>query len=239
MTTIIFGSLLIAFLIFIYPFLDIKYTKPLKEKKDSKSRLRYYKFAISSEWLVVLVIMAFVLISPITDFESIGITMSENLEQYIGMIIGFLVGVAFLVLVLMRIPIFKIRQEKSIETIDYLLPTNKLERKWSVLVAITAGICEEIIYRGFVIHYLASLPVELEQIYILIISATIFGFAHAYQGWKGVILTGLAGYVFGNAYLMTGSLLFPIILHIIIDMRAFLFNKPIPKENNISLQETI
>ena len=62
MSTLIFGSLLIAFLIFIYPFLDIKYTTSLKEKKDSESRLRYYKFVIGSEWLVVFVVIA---ISPV------------------------------------------------------------------------------------------------------------------------------------------------------------------------------
>ena len=142
MSTLIFGSLLIAFLIFIYPFLDIKYTKSLKEKKDSESRLRYYKFVISSEWLVVFVVIAFVLISPATNFKSIGIAMSENLEQYLGMIVGFLAGVAFLVFVLMRIPLFKKRQDKSIESVDFLLPVSKIERKWSVLVAITAGICD-------------------------------------------------------------------------------------------------
>ncbi|MED3622949.1 MULTISPECIES: CPBP family intramembrane glutamic endopeptidase [Bacillaceae] len=230
MSTLLFGSLLIAFLILIYPLLDIKYTKSLKEKKDSESRLRYYKFAIVSEWLVVFVIMVFVLISPNINFKSIGLTSSDNFESFLGMIFGFLIGVAIFVFILMKIPVIKKRQELSLGSIDFLLPVTKLERTWSIFVAITAGVCEEIIYRGFVMHYLSSLPIELEQIAVIIISAVIFGVAHAYQGWKGIILTGLMGFVFANIYVKTGSLLFPILFHIIIDMRSFLFVKPLSKE---------
>lgn len=231
MSTLIIGSILLLFLIFVYPMLDIKYTKPLKEKKDSRSRLNYYKFVIGSEWFVVLIIMAFVFLSQSLDLQNIGFSIPENTEKFSGMIVGFLLGVGFLVFVLMRLPFYKKRLEKQVEGIDYLLPTTKLERKWYIFVAITAGICEEIIYRGFVIHYLSSLPVELEKIHLLILSAVIFGFAHIYQGWKGFILTGLLGFVFARIYLETGSLLFPIILHIVIDMRSFLFTKKLEEDN--------
>lgn len=236
MSTLILGSILLVFLIFIYPFLDIKYTQPLKEKRDSSSRLNYFKFVISSEWLVVFIIMIFVLLSPSIDFKNIGLTMPmENIEKFYGMIFGFLLGVTFLVFILMRLPFYRRRLNKQMESIDYLLPTTKIERKWSIFVAITAGICEEIIYRGFVIHYLSSLPFELEKIHLLILSAVIFGFAHIYQGWKGFILTGLIGFVFARIYLETGSLLFPIILHIIIDMRSFLFTKKVEEDNSHAL----
>lgn len=235
MSTFIFGSILLVFLIFIYPFLDIKYTKPLKEKRDSFSRLNYFKFVIWSEWIVVLLILTFVLLSSNLDFASIGFTIPENIEKFYGMFIGFIIGVTFLVFILMKLPFYKKRTEKQVESIDYLLPTTKIERKWSIFVAITAGICEEIIYRGFVIHYLSSLPLDLEKIHLLILSAIIFGFAHIYQGWKGFLFTGLIGFVFARIYLETGSLLFPIILHIIIDMRSFLFIKKLDEDPSHSM----
>ena len=235
MSTLILGSILLLFLIFIYPLLDIKYTKPLKEKKDSRSRLDYYKFVIGSEWLVVFVIIVFVFLSPSLDLKNIGVTIPENMEKFYGMIVGFLLGVGLIVFVLMKLPFYKKRTAKQVESIDYLLPTTKLERKWSVFVAITAGICEEIIYRGFVIHYLSGLPVELEKMHLLILSAVIFGFAHIYQGWRGFVLTGLIGFVFARIYLETGSLLFPVILHIIIDMRSFLFIKKLEEDQTHSI----
>ncbi|GAA3313693.1 hypothetical protein GCM10020331_004410 [Ectobacillus funiculus] len=45
---------------------------------------------------------------------------------------------------------------------------------------------------------------------------------------------------FAGIYLATGSLLFPIILHIIIDMRSFfLFTKKLQEETNNSLHNNI
>ncbi|SEN85671.1 CAAX protease self-immunity [Mesobacillus persicus] len=236
MAIIIFGSLLLIFLIFIYPFLDLKYTKPLKEKKDSQSRLFYYKFAIYSEWIVVAFILLFVLVSAST-FRDIGLMLpNQNISENLGMIVGFLVGVLAVVFVLMKIPFYRKYQNSQIGEIDYMLPTTKLERKWSVLAAITAGVCEEIIYRGFVIEYLSKLPFDIPPAYIVLISAVIFGFAHIYQGWKGFLLTGIVGYAMARVYLSTGSLLFPILLHIIIDLRAFLFTKKIPEETDATVK---
>jgi membrane protease YdiL (CAAX protease family) len=50
----------------------------------------------------------------------------------------------------------------------------------------------------------------------------IFGFAHLYQGIAGVLGTALIGALLVGLYLSTGSLLLPILVHAIIDIRAFL-----------------
>ena len=47
----------------------------------------------------------------------------------------------------------------------------------------------------------------------LAFAALIFGIGHSYQGWRGVLVTGLAGAVFGAVYLLAGSLLPAMILH--------------------------
>lgn len=47
-----------------------------------------------------------------------------------------------------------------------------------------------------------------------------FGVAHLGQGSKGMLVTGMTGAALGALYLITGSLLAPIILHILIDLRA-------------------
>lgn len=231
MSILIFESLFLAFLILIYPFLDVKYTKTLKEKKDTISRVRFFKFVIYSEWLIVAAIFLMILTSKIT-FKDIGLTFPLQLHsEALGMIFGFLTGLFILMFVLMKLPAYQQRLNKQAADIDYLLPTTKQERKLSIFVAITAGVCEEIIYRGFVIQYLSSLPMDIQPIYIIIISALIFGFGHIYQGWKGFLLTGFIGFIFARTYLATGSLLFPILLHIVIDMRSFLFTKKLPEEN--------
>jgi len=43
-------------------------------------------------------------------------------------------------------------------TIGFFLPASRVERRWFVAVFLSAGICEEIIYRGFLIAYLSRGP---------------------------------------------------------------------------------
>lgn len=54
---------------------------------------------------------------------------------------------------------------------------------------------------------------------IAIITSIVFGLAHAYQGWKGILITGVMGFAFARLYIAYESLWIPIILHIIIDLR--------------------
>jgi uncharacterized protein len=149
-----------------------------------------------------------------TTLKGIGLTLPYgNGAHTLGMFAGFVVGVLLLIFVLMKIPTYKKYQNSQISDVDYLIPTSKLERKLAALAAVTAGICEEIMYRGFVIEYLSNLPFNLNPMYILLLSAIIFGFAHIYQGWKGFLLTGIVGYAMAWIYFSTESLIFPILLH--------------------------
>ena len=54
------------------------------------------------------------------------------------------------------------------------------------------------------------------------VAAIAFGTAHAYQGAAGVATTGVLGGVLAALYLQTGSLLFPVLLHVAIDLRFLL-----------------
>jgi membrane protease YdiL (CAAX protease family) len=141
------------------------------------------------------------------------------------MFVGFIIGVIVLMFVLMKLPFYKKYQDAQTATISYLTPTGRLDKRYGIFVAITAGICEEIIYRGFLLHFLSSSPFHLDGNVLLIIGAAIFGIAHYYQGWKGVLLTGIVGFAFSKVYMESGTLIFPIILHILIDLRFMLTKK--------------
>ena len=57
-------------------------------------------------------------------------------------------------------------------------------------------------------------------------AAGIFGLAHLYQQAAGVVLTTLAGVLFCALYVATGSLLVPILLHVLVDARFALLPAP-------------
>jgi membrane protease YdiL (CAAX protease family) len=90
------------------------------------------------------------------------------------------------------------------------------ERAGFVAVALTAGVCEEILYRGFLIYALGRV---LPSPWVALVpAALIFGIAHAYQGPRGVAGTGLLGVFLGLLYLLSGSLWPGIGLHASVDL---------------------
>ena len=49
-------------------------------------------------------------------------------------------------------------------------------------------------------------------------SVAIFGIGHAYQGVRGVLVTGAVGGIALAVYLWTGSLIAPIVMHAVVDL---------------------
>jgi membrane protease YdiL (CAAX protease family) len=83
-------------------------------------------------------------------------------------------------------------------------------------------VCEEWLYRGFFLAVVAAVVRGLPETALVAIAAAAFGLAHAYQGWTGVLTTGILGGVMALLYLQTGSLLVPVLLHAAIDLRFLL-----------------
>jgi membrane protease YdiL (CAAX protease family) len=103
-----------------------------------------------------------------------------------------------------------------------LLPRTPGERRLFTLVGLTAGLCEEWLYRGFFLAVVAALAGSPPQWVLVTVAAVAFGLAHAYQGVGGIVLTGALGGVLAALYLSTGSLLLPVLLHAVIDLRFLL-----------------
>jgi uncharacterized protein len=108
-----------------------------------------------------------------------------------------------------------------------LIPVTTREKLTYAAAAVSAGICEEVVFRGWVLATLHS-PVGLTGTTLVLVAAAIFGIAHAYQNAVGVILTTFAGLLFTALYLTTGSLLVPILLHVLIDVRFAFMPAPGP-----------
>jgi membrane protease YdiL (CAAX protease family) len=98
-----------------------------------------------------------------------------------------------------------------------ILPATPREARAFGAVAITAGICEEVLYRGYLLWYLLSVwPGRLAI--AAAAAALIFGLGHAYQGVRGVVHTTVVGGIAMAVYLLTGSLLAPMLLHAALDL---------------------
>jgi membrane protease YdiL (CAAX protease family) len=103
-----------------------------------------------------------------------------------------------------------------------LLPRTAAERRLFTLVGVTAGVCEEWLYRGFFLAVVSALAGGPGDGVLVVVAAVAFGLAHAYQGRAGIVTTGVLGGVMAALYLGTGSLLLPVLLHVLIDLRFLL-----------------
>jgi membrane protease YdiL (CAAX protease family) len=88
---------------------------------------------------------------------------------------------------------------------ERILPQNNRELLPFLALAVTAGLCEEFLYRGFAMAALAR--TGFSTAVAIVLSSIIFGLAHLYQGRSGFAGTTLLGLLFGSARTLLGSLI--------------------------------
>ena len=99
-----------------------------------------------------------------------------------------------------------------------ILPANSVELPPYFALAATAGVCEEFLYRGFAMAVLVR--VGIPGWAVVILTAILFGLAHAYQGRGGILGTFVMGVLFGIVRLAYDTLLPVMMMHTAVDLVA-------------------
>lgn len=180
-------------------------------------RLGYYRRTLVIQWLMAGLVMVIWLAAG-RSLRDIGLLpWRGGVPAAIGLAIAA-AGSVFL----LRQHRAVAASEESIESarrqiaplMDFL-PNDPVEDRWFARLSVTAGICEELAYRGYIIAYLA---VWVGLWPAAGLSALLFGLAHSYQGVSGVLKTGVAGAVGAVLYLACGWLIPAMLLHGSIDL---------------------
>ncbi len=110
------------------------------------------------------------------------------------------------------------------ELVRLLMPRTRREKLLAVvLLAPTAALCEEFLYRGYLLHQLASWGLVP---WAWVGSSLAFGMAHAYQGWNGMARAALLGGLLALPVIRLGSLYPSIAAHFLIDAVALAWLGP-------------
>ena len=128
-------------------------------------------------------------------------TTVESFLLDIAFAIGFLV-VANAILVPIRMALgtldFHHKDQQLAEIkrmLGHLIPRTRLEAGMFVILAMGAGLFEEIIFRGYLQRQFGALA---RNTYLgLLASGIVFGLSHAYQGWRMMVVIGVYGTMFG------------------------------------------
>jgi len=78
---------------------------------------------------------------------------------------------------------------------SFLSPTGPVEVALWVIMSMTAGFCEELVYRGYLQKQLLALTGSATL--AITVQASLFGVGHWYQGAKKVIIIAVLGALFG------------------------------------------
>ena len=222
--------LIVAFLAVVFPIWDRRETLRLKTSSDPLVRVRSYQKTIG--WLLIMTALLLaavparrLFIAPVTP-RDLGIDLRA--VHVIAIVIGLLIGFALPVL-LAR---FSGRGEEpapppQLTSIAFFLPRGGRERAWFAAMSVVAGVCEEIVFRGFLIRFFAEPPVGIGLAAGVAVAAMIFGLDHGYQGVKGIVTTGVLALLFTAFFFGSGSLWLPIAVHALLDLRVLAI---VPKE---------
>lgn len=101
---------------------------------------------------------------------------------------------------------------------ERILPQSTMELIPFFALAVTAGLCEEFLYRGFAMAVLTRSG--LPTFAVVILSAILFGMAHLYQGRSGFVSTTLLGVLLGASRAALGSLVPVVVWHMGVDVVA-------------------
>lgn len=219
-------SLLAAFLILVVPISDIWTTRWLKRSTDPAKKLKAYVSTVVLLWAASAVVWAsegpgfLYAVRPEDAVKS----LSGNPIMY-GAAVGLIVALLTQALLIRNKPRLAAAAKKQMKKLEFFLPYTPRERAWFALVSVTAGICEETLYRGFLYHYFRD-TWHWGLVLGVVASSVVFGLAHGYQGLTGILATGVIGGLMAVLYLGTGSLLVPMIFHAVLDLRILLL--PVP-----------
>jgi uncharacterized protein len=203
-------------------------------RTDDGARRSFYGRLLVLEWGLAALVLVVWLSAPGVDAAAVGLRWPRSWPGPVAvaatvLVLGFVVvstralrsgGLARAAE--LRRPGEGRHAEPAVHATLALLPRTTAERRLFTLVGVTAGVCEEWLYRGFLLAVVAAIGGGLPTPALVAIGALAFGLAHAYQGVAGIVTTGVLGGVMAGLYLGTGSLLLPVVLHALIDLRFLL-----------------
>jgi len=183
-----------------------------------EARMKTYRFLLVMEWGLTLGLLSWWLLSG-RDLKSLSIISSFQGWEWLALGIG-LSGIAFMIWQMSNVLASPEEQEKLRATMGDLrdlAPQSPMEVRTFDLVSMTAGVCEEILYRGILMGALIPVVGLWPAVGL---SSVIFGMGHFYQGFTGIVKTTAVGLVMALLTVFSGSLFIAIVFHAVIDLTS-------------------
>ncbi len=198
----------------------------LLRRRRAVPLLARYRSSVVRQWALTATALLVTLVGVGAPRAALGLDPRWGRERYY--LPGVLQGVAVGLLAVVVLRWDRRRRpgrsllDRLLRPVALLLPGTRRERWAYAGVALTAGVTEELLYRGWLVWFLALAAPVGGYGGALLVSSVAFGLGHAWQGPVVVVLAGVAGLGLALLASSTGSLLLPVLLHVLVDLRVLL-----------------
>jgi hypothetical protein len=165
---------------------------------QAHTRLTGYLITMVIEWLMV----AFIALGARWQGASLRTLTGRNSPNLrsialdLGLAIAYLIA-ANIVLGIIGFVLGRIfHATADASSIKNLLPHTRIEIAVWMLLALTAGICEELIFRGYLQRQFTAWTGNIAA--GIVLQGIVFGAAHAYQGPRQIVIIAVYGCMFGT-----------------------------------------
>ena len=110
------------------------------------------------------------------------------------------------------------KTQEQWETSVPFLPEHFRELPAYTFMCITAGVCEEILFRGYMVTYFIDPMHDGFPWMAALFPAVLFSLAHFYQGYKAMLKIFLLSLLFALIFIFSKSLLIVIVIHFLVDL---------------------
>ena len=213
---------LIFALLLLFPVIELRWTWPRYLARlatgSPNVRLNFYRSIILEEWIAVAVLIAYWTGSQ-RPWRALLLVPSSPTHFGTGLAVAIaLCGVlAFQNKAIITHPEVVPKVRKKLAYGEPILPHTPTELARFHFVSITAGVCEETLFRGFLLWYFA---VWVGVWPAAILSSIVFGLGHVYLGVKQIPNTVLIGLIMAVLAILSGSLWPAMLLHAAIDWNS-------------------
>lgn len=158
-------------------------------------------------WLLTIV-LGMVWIATVRAWSLLGIGLGERWWAGAILVVGSAALIAIQDRMILRDPVQAAKTRAAFDELRDLLPIDAREGAWWAALSVSAGVCEELLFRGFLMKLLDA---ALGGWAAVLLSSVMFGLNHVYQGAPGVLKTSLFGLAMAGAYEPTGALWAPVL----------------------------
>ena len=166
---------------------------------SSRARLAQYVFTLCWEWALLAFCLWGTRKAKVGFRELVGGRWREIEDVLVDLVIAFVFWVAAMIVLSLMARALHLGDGSRLDDLrrqlGFLVPRGTREVVLWVALSITAGFCEEVVFRGYLQRQLGALAGN--SLVGILASALIFGMAHGYEGARRMLLIGIFGVMFG------------------------------------------